>query len=51
MTIYFKNLSVGLHILYVVNTHIKFHVNRMLFTIQFINLFFKHNFRLHKLEI
>ena len=42
--IYFRILSIF-------NTHIKFHVNQMLFTIQFINLIFMHNFRLQKLEI
>ena len=43
---YFENLIVGLHILYVFNTHI----NWMLFTICFINLFFIHNFKLQKLK-
>ena len=29
--------------------HIKFHANRMLFTIRSINLFFMYNFRLQKI--
>ena len=43
---YFEILIVGLHIFYVLNTHI----NWMLFTICFINLFFIHNFKLQKLK-
>ena len=31
--------------------NVKFYVNGMLFTIQFINLFFIYNFRLKKLKI
>ena len=30
---YFKNLTIDLHILYALNTHVKFCVNRKLFTI------------------
>ena len=30
---YFKNLTVELHILYTLNTHVKFYVNQILFTI------------------
>ena len=30
---YFDNLTVGLHVLYVLNSHVNFHVNWMLFTI------------------
>ena len=30
---YFENLTVGLHVLYNFNIHVKFYVNRMLFTI------------------
>jgi len=44
MTIYFENLTVKLHVLYV----LKIHVNQLLFTILFINLFFMYNFRLQK---
>ena len=43
MTTYFENLTVGLHVLYVLNIHVKFHSNRILFTIKSINLFFIHN--------
>ena len=32
-------------------THVKFHANQMLFTIQFINLFFMYKFRVQKLKI
>ena len=51
MFIYFENLSDGVLVLYVLNMQIKFYVNQMLFTIQSINLFLMHNFRLQKLEI
>ena len=47
----FKNLTVEFHVPYVLNMHIKFHSNRILFTIWSINLFFIHNFRLQKLKI
>ena len=30
---YFENLTVELHVLYTLNTHVKFCVNRILFTI------------------
>ena len=33
MANYFKNLTIKLHVLYVLNTHIKFCVNQMLFII------------------
>ena len=48
---YFENLIVVLYVFYIFKTHVKFHVNWMLFTIQLINLFFMHNFILQKLEI
>ena len=48
---YFKNLIVGLFILYVLNIHVNFNSNKMLFIIQLINLFFMHNFRPQKLKI
>ena len=51
MTTYLENLTIELHVFYVVNIHIKFHVYRMLFTIRFINLLFIHNFKLQKFEI
>jgi len=33
ITIYFENLTVRLHVLYALNTHVKFYVNRILFII------------------
>ena len=45
MTTYFKNLIVGLHVIYVLIMHVKFLTNRMLFNIWSINLFFKYNFK------
>ena len=33
MTIYFENLTIRLHIFYILNTHIKFRINHILFTI------------------
>ena len=33
ITVYFENLTVELHVLYALNTHVNFCVNRMLFTI------------------
>ena len=47
---YFKNLTVGLHVLHNLNMHTNFHVNRMLFTIQFINSYFIYYFKLQKLK-
>ena len=47
----FENLTVEFHVPYILNIHIKFHSNRILFTIWSINLFFIYNFRLQKLEI
>ena len=32
-TTYFENLTIELHVLYVLKTHVKFHVNQMLFII------------------
>ena len=40
IVIYFENLTIELHIFYVLNIHIKFYISRMLFTIRFIILFF-----------
>ena len=51
ITTYFENLMVKLHVLYVLNTHVKFCVNRILFTIWFINLYFIDNFILQKFAI
>ena len=47
----FKSLTVEFHVLYILNMHIKFCSNWMLFTIRSINLFFIHNFRSQKLKI
>ena len=49
--IYIKNVTVGLHIFYILNMHIKFCLNWKSFTIQSINLFFMHKFILQKFEI
>ena len=49
MTTYFENLVVKLHILYILKTYVKFHINWMLLTIRSIRLFFMYNFRLQKL--
>ena len=52
MVTYFENLTVGLHVVYILNTHVKFHADRMLFISRFINYFFlMHNFRLQKHKI
>ena len=39
MTTYFKNLIIELHVLYVLRTHVKIHVNWILFTIRSITYF------------
>ena len=44
IAIYFENLIIELHILYALNTYVKFCVNRILFTIWSIKLYFMHNF-------
>ena len=49
--IYFENLTVKLHVLYALNTHIKLCVNQILFTISSISFYFKHYFKLQKLAI
>ena len=41
----FENLTIELHVPYVLNIHIKFRLNWILFIILSINLFFIHNFR------
>ena len=43
MTIYFEILIIELQVLYVFKKHVKFHVNRMLFIIQSINLKFRYS--------
>ena len=50
MNLYFENFTIGLHVLYVLNMHINFHINQMLFIIQFINSSFIYYFKLQKLE-
>ena len=47
---YFENLTVGLHVPYVLNNHANFHVNWILLTIRSINSTFIHYFKLQKLE-
>ena len=39
MTTYFEILIIELYVFYTFKTHVKFHVNQMLFTIRSINLF------------
>ena len=46
ITIYFKNLTIELHIRYVLNTHVKFCVNQILFIICSISLYIMHYFKL-----
>ena len=48
MIIYLDNFIARV---YVLNKHIKFHINQMLFIIRSINLFFIHNFILQKFQI
>ena len=50
MNLYFENSTGGLHVLYVLNMHANFLSNQMLFTIQSINSYFMHYFKLQKLE-
>ena len=38
--IYFENLIVGLHVLYILNSRVKFRSNQILFTIRSIKFFF-----------
>jgi len=40
LNVNFENLTIGMHFLYVFNIPFKFYLNRMLFTIQLVNLFF-----------
>ena len=47
----FKNPAVELNVLYVLNIHIKFRSNRILFIIQLMNLFFVYNFLPQKFKI
>ena len=41
MTTYFENLTIELYVFYVLKTHVKFHDNRMLFTIWSITYFLR----------
>ena len=50
LNLYFENLTIGLYVLYIFNMYANFHINRLLFTIRSINLFFMKYFKLHKLE-
>ena len=51
MNLYFKNSTIGLQVLYVINMHTNFYTNRMLFIIRSINSSFIHYFKLQKLEL
>ena len=46
----FENLTIKLHVLYVLNIHTNFHINWLLFTIQSINSIFMHYFKLQKFD-
>ena len=50
LNLYFENLTVELHVLYVFNMHANFYTNQMLFTIRSINLYFMQYCKLQKLE-
>ena len=50
MATFFENLTVELHVFYVINMHIKFRANWMLFTISFLNLFFIYNIIIQNLK-
>ena len=50
LNLYFKNLTIGLYVLYIFNMYANFHINRLLFTIRSINLIFMKYFKLPKLE-
>jgi len=47
---FFENLTIELHILYVLNMHVIFHVNQILFLIWSIKSSFMRSFKLQKLE-
>ena len=40
LNVNFKNITVRLHDLYVLNTHIEFHLNRILFTVRSIKIIY-----------
>ena len=48
--LYFENLIIELHVLYVLSIHANFYINWMLFTIRSVNSFFMHYFKLQKFE-
>ena len=50
MNLYFENITIGLHGLYVLNMHANFYDNQMLFTIRSIISSFMYYFKLQKLE-
>ena len=47
---YFENQTVRLHVLYTFNIKVKFYVNRILFIIWSISLYFMYNFKLENLK-
>ena len=51
LNVNFKNLTVKLHVLYILNLYVKYCSNRVLFIIQSINLFLMHNYLPQKIEI
>ena len=44
LNVNFENSTIGLHVFYVFNIHVKFHSNWMLFTIRSKNLYLVHIF-------
>ena len=50
MTTFFEKVTNKLHALYVFKIYVKFHANRIFFTIRSINLFFMYDFILQKLK-
>ena len=51
LNVNFENSIVRLYVLYILNVYVKFRLNRILFTIQSMNLFFINNFLSKKIEI
>ena len=51
LNLYFEYSNTGLHVLYVLNMHVNFHVNWMLFIIRLVNSFFIHYFKLQNLNL
>ena len=47
---YFGNLTLGLHVLYVLNMHVNFYTNQLLFIIQSIKSYLMQYFKLQKLK-